>query len=104
MAWAGTVLSIRPALQRLFDGAPIGEDDLLRARRRVINLPWWGGLVSAVAWLLCIPVFLTSLDTGAGGRMDPMLWWHLPISFIVSAFISITHSFFLIELITQKTL
>src|SRR5260370_36516559 len=31
-------------------------------------------------------------------RLDARLLWHLPISFCVSGFIAITHTFFLVEL------
>ncbi|HYR58565.1 MAG TPA: adenylate/guanylate cyclase domain-containing protein, partial [Chthoniobacteraceae bacterium] len=35
------------------------------------------------------------------GHLGPQLRWHLPISFLVSAFISVTQSFFLIELVSH---
>jgi len=101
LVWLLLVFSIRPVLDKMLAHQPVQPHDLLQAQRRAINLPWWGGLVCAVGWLLCIPVFLLSLAL-MPGAMHPMLWWHLPISFLVSAFISITHSFFLIELRTHK--
>jgi adenylate cyclase len=44
-----------------------------------------------------VPVFLISLRAGPDS-LDSRLLWHLPISFLVSGFIAITHSFFLVEL------
>ena len=66
-------------------------------RRRVIRLPFWGTLICGAGWLLCIPIFLLSLGE-VNHDLDSRLFWHLPISFGVSGFISLTHSFFLIEL------
>jgi adenylate cyclase len=37
-------------------------------------------------------------------QLDSRLLWHLPISFGVSGFISLTHSFFLVELASQRGL
>jgi adenylate cyclase len=59
--------------------------------------------VSATAWLLCLPVFLGSLWQ-AQGFLDPRLFWHLPISFGISAFIAITQTFFLVELASHAEL
>jgi adenylate cyclase len=46
---------------------------------------------------LCIPVFIGAL-LQVQSPLDPRLLWHLPISFCVSGFIAITHTFFLVEL------
>ena len=34
--------------------------------------------------------------------MERLLWWHLPISFLVSALIAVTHSFFLVEIASHS--
>jgi hypothetical protein len=70
---------------------------LEQTRRRIINLPWIGAAVSSIAWLGCIPAFITARVT-AGQSIHSQLLWHLPISFLVSAFIAVTQTFFLIEL------
>ncbi len=62
-----------------------------------MNLPWLSTIICATAWLLCIPVFLLSL-AATGKPLGMQLYWHLPISFLVSAFIAITQTFFLTEL------
>jgi adenylate cyclase len=95
--WLGRVFSLRPVFNRLRAGLPVDDQRLAQARRRLIHLPWWIAVVSGAAWLLCIPVFLGSL-AAVEGTMDPRLLVHLPISFCVSAFIAITHTFFLVEL------
>ena len=70
---------------------------LQAARRRVIRLPFLGAIIFGLAWLLCIPIFIFSLAQVNHG-LDSRLLWHLPVSFGVSGFISLTHSFFLVEL------
>lgn len=96
-AWLRRVLSIGPVLRALDSGAEPNPDSLMRARRRAINLPWSIMVISGIAWFLCVPVFLISLTAGPDS-FDPRLFWHLPISFLVSGFIAVTHSFFLVEL------
>ena len=66
-------------------------------------LPFLGALITGVGWLLCIPVFLLSLRA-VDHNLDSRLFWHLPISFGVSGFISLTHSFFLVELASHRGL
>src|SRR6266571_2938422 len=95
--WLNCVFSLRPVFDRLRRGSMIDSETLARARRRVINLPWFAAAISAAAWLLCVPIFLGSLWQ-VQGAFDPRLFWHLPISFCISAFIAITQTFFLVEL------
>jgi len=95
--WLRLVYSLRPALKKLQRGEQIPDSMLYLARRRVIRLPFLGSLISAAGWLLCIPIFLLSLAEVNRG-LDSRLLWHLPISFGVSGFISLTHGFFLVEL------
>nr|MDQ3621719.1 adenylate/guanylate cyclase domain-containing protein [Verrucomicrobiota bacterium] len=105
--WTWLVFSLRPAFGRRPIVLPLEKalapSELERLRRRAIHLPWWGGLISCVSWLLCIPVFLISLALHKD-PFNPLLLWHLPISFVVSAFISTTHSFFLMELASHRAL
>ncbi len=95
--WLRVVFQLRLPFRQLCAGAVVESDELTCARRRLIHLPWRGALVSGVAWLLCIPVFLIALGTTSAG-LGSQLLWHLPTSFLVAAFIAVTHSFFLIEL------
>ena len=101
--WLWCLFSLRPFLKKLRNGDAIQPDALEKARRRLIHLPWWAAGISAVAWLLCIPVFLFSLAQVAG-NLDARLLRHLPISFCVSAFIAVTNSFFLVELASHRSL
>ncbi|PYJ12302.1 MAG: adenylate/guanylate cyclase domain-containing protein [Verrucomicrobia bacterium] len=94
--WLRQVFSLGPVVRTLHGGREPDAAALLKARRGTINLPWRIAEISGAAWLLCVPVFLISL--GAAGSLDRQLLWHLPISFLVSAFISVTNSFFLVEL------
>ena len=80
-------------------GVPTSEA-VTQARRRLIHLPWFAAAICGVAWFLCIPVFIGAL-LQVQNPLDPRLLWHLPISFCVSGFIAVTHSFFLVELASQ---
>lgn len=95
--WVRRVYAIGPVLRQLSSGLKPDALALVHARRKTINLPWSITAISGAAWLLCVPVFLLSLAL-ASDALDRRLLWHLPISFLVSAFISVTHSFFLVEL------
>jgi adenylate cyclase len=101
--WIAVVRSLREPLRRLTAGLPVEHARLERARRRVINLPWWAVVLPGTGWLLCIPVFLAAL-VRTPDALDPRLYVHLPVSFAISAMISITHGFFLIELLSQRLL
>jgi adenylate cyclase len=95
--WLRLVYSLRPALSRIERGEQIPDSMLEAARRRVIRLPFLGAIICGLGWILCIPVFIFSL-AAVGDGLDWRLLWHLPISFVVSGFISLTHGFFLVEL------
>jgi adenylate cyclase len=95
--WLRLILSLRPTFRQLLRNETIPAEHLDSARRRLVNLPWYGAIIAAIAWLLCIPVFLISLSL-AGRPLGAQLFWHLPISFAVSGFIAITQGFFLVEL------
>jgi adenylate cyclase len=95
--WVKQILSFRALFHRLRSGSTIDSDLLTQARRRLIHLPWLGAGIGAVAWFLCIPVFLGAL-LQVQRPLAPGLLWHLPISFCVSGFIATTHTFFLVEL------
>ena len=95
--WLRVVYSLRPALTRIERGEAIPDYMLQAARRRVIRLPFLGAIICGLGWLLCIPVFILSL-AAVSDHLDSRLLWHLPVSFGVSGFISLTHGFFLVEL------
>lgn len=95
--WLRRVFSLQTPFDHLRAGLNVDIEVLTRARRRLIHLPWFAAVICGAAWFLCIPVFLGSLSQ-AQHPLDQRLIWHLPISFCVSGFISITHTFFLVEL------
>ncbi|HET7342719.1 MAG TPA: adenylate/guanylate cyclase domain-containing protein [Methylomirabilota bacterium] len=101
--WIAILLSLREPLRRLTAGQPVDPGRLERARRRVINLPWWAVVLPGLGWVLCIPVFLEAL-VRTPDSLDARLYVHLPVSFAISAMISITHGFFIIELLSQRLL
>jgi adenylate cyclase len=98
--WLKRVLSFRDLFHRLCERSGIDSETLKEARRRLIHLPWFAAAICGAGWFLCIPVFLGAL-LQVQGPLDIRLLWHLPISFCVSGFIAVTHSFFLVELASQ---
>ncbi len=97
--WVWWVSSLRPTFQKLLRGDPVTPDALGFARRRVVHLPWCVAVISGAAWLISAPAFLLAL--GTAGPLDNQLLWHLPISFVVSGFMAMTQSFFVVELTSQ---
>jgi adenylate cyclase len=95
--WLKRILSFRGLFHELRSGSTSDSRSLKQARRRLIHLPWFGAAIGVVAWFLCIPVFLGALAQ-VQSPLAPGLLWHLPISFCVSGFIAVTHTFFLVEL------
>src|SRR5262249_32345389 len=107
--WLKRIFSFRDLFHQLSqvgsgrptDGMPhpdaLSLQELTQARRRLIHLPWFAAGICGVAWFLCIPVFAGAL-LQVQNPLDPRLLMHLPISFCVSGFIAVTHSFFLVEL------
>jgi adenylate cyclase len=95
--WLKRILSFRDLFHRLCNGSAINSELLTEARQRLIHLPWFAAAICGVGWFLCIPVFLGAL-LQVQTSLDVRLLWHLPISFCVSGFIAVTHSFFLVEL------
>src|SRR5205814_907946 len=62
--WLKRIFSFRDLFHRLqTEGAdqrpPLQE--LTRARRRLIHLPWFAAAICGAAWFLCIPVFTGAL-------------------------------------------
>jgi adenylate cyclase len=110
--WLNRIYSFRGLFQRLSKAgsARYAErtppqsvqviEPLTQARRQLIHLPWFAAAICGLAWFLCIPVFIGAL-LQVQNPLDPRLLWHLPISFCVSGFIAVTHSFFLVELASQ---
>src|SRR5262249_43693361 len=104
--WLKRIFSFRDLFHRLQTEAgdqrpPRGE--LTEARRRLIHLPWFAAAICGVAWFFCIPVFVGAL-LQVHNPLDALLLCPLPISFCVSGFIAVTHSFFLVELVSQRGL
>src|SRR6266550_314615 len=98
--WLRRIFSFRGLFHRLCAGSVIDPALLITPRRRLIHLPWFAAAICGVAWFLCIPVFIGALWQ-VQNPLDARLLMHLPISFCVSGFIAVTHSFFLVELASQ---
>ncbi|MCA9040283.1 MAG: adenylate/guanylate cyclase domain-containing protein [Planctomycetaceae bacterium] len=87
----------------LKSGEKLPPEELERSQRFVINLPWYGSGFGALGWFLCIPVFLGALSSHEI-PLDTRVYALLPISFAISGLIASTHSFFILEMLSQKLL
>ena len=101
--WVWVIASLRAPFRSLAGPGSTVDPRVLSSRRRIINLPWLAAGISAVGWLIGIPILLLSLAS-AGNGFDPQLSWHLPISFLISAFIAVTQTFFLTEISSHRYL
>jgi len=97
------LLWLRPIHRALLRGEPVEPARLQKAQRYVVNLPWWFLAVTAVGWLVCIPVFPLALKA-VPEPLSQEVVWHLIVSFLTGALIAITQSFFAVEMVSQKAL
>lgn len=70
-----------------------------KARRRVINLPWWALGIASVGWIGCIPGLWLPLQSGGSG-----LFFQLAVSVTIGAAMAITQGFLVVDLLAQKLL
>jgi len=101
IAWALLVRSLYVPYQKCLKHVPDNDPQIERARSRVINIPWYAAALCGVGWLLCIPALNWGLNT-APGDLNPHVRMHLSVSILVAMLISITHGFFIVELVSQK--
>jgi adenylate cyclase len=101
--WVCIIWSLRRPFRESIRHRPVPPEQMARARQRVINLPWWAVGLSGVGWLLCIPVFLISLEY-APGPVDSLLYFHLTASILIGALIALTQALFAVELVSQSLL
>ena len=97
------LLWLRPIHRALLRAEPVEPERLKKAQRYVVNLPWWFLAVTAVGWLVCIPVFPLALKA-VPEPLSAEVVWHLVVSFIMASLIAITQSFFAVEMVSQKAL
>jgi adenylate cyclase len=101
--WYRAVFRMKAGYDLAVLGATEESRELVRARKRAINLPWHAGAICGIGWLICIPFFITVLRTSPE-PIDTDFKIHLPVSILISGMISITHGFFLVELLAQEFL
>ena len=103
LCWMMPLWWLRPVHRALLAGHPVDPQRLVTAQRYVVNLPWWFTAVACVGWLSCIPVFPAALYA-VPEPLDDNVVWQLVASFITASLIAITHSFFAVEMSSQKAL
>src|SRR4029079_6115978 len=62
--WLKRIFSFRDLVHQLQTdsvGSTSSLQELTRARRRLIHLPWFAAAICGLAWFLCIPVFTGAL-------------------------------------------
>lgn len=101
--WAAPLFWLRGTHRAMLAEKAVDQNTLLVAQRTVINLPWWILIVAGISWLICIPVFPAALAM-VPGKLSPVVVWHLITSFVTASLIAITHSFFAVELVSQRAL
>ncbi len=101
--WVIPLVWLKPMHRAQLAGEEIDAEKLTRAQRTVVNLPWRILVVASASWLLCIPVFLTAL-MAIDEPLSMDVVWHLITAFVTGGLIAITHSFFAVELVSQRTL
>jgi adenylate cyclase len=99
--WITTVYGMRPAFRCCLRGSECDPGTLVKARARAINLPWFAAVICGLGWMLCIPALMFVLKRSPT-PVDPPIDLHLPLSILISALISVTHGFFIVELVTQR--
>ena len=70
-----------------------------KARRRVINLPWWALGIASVGWIGCIPGLWLPLKSEG-----PDLFLQLTVSVTIGAAMAVTQGFLVVDLLAQKLL
>jgi adenylate cyclase len=103
LLWLGTVWPIHRVFRTLLNGDSVSAESLTRAQVRAINLPWFLGGVLALGWLLSAPA-LTSALNGSADQVDTRVLFHLPVSILIAALITITHGFLIVELLAERLL
>ena len=103
LVWMGAVWPVQRVFGLLRTGQFVPADLLARARVRAINLPWFLGSVMALGWLLSAPA-LTGALHGSSESVDSRVLFHLPVSIVIAALITITHGFFIVELLAERLL
>ena len=103
VCWGMPMFMLRGTHRALLRGKTVDADRLLKAQRYIVNLPWWILTVSALGWLICIPVFPAALHS-VPEPLSMDVVWHLIASFVTASLIAITHSFFAVEIVSQAAL
>ncbi len=101
--WAAPLIWLRSTHWAILKGEAVEQKTLSVAQRKVINLPWWILIVAGISWSICIPVFPAALAM-VPGELSPAVIWNLVTSFVTASLIAITHSFFAVELVSQRAL
>lgn len=101
--WVLPILWLRSPHRALLAGEEVEPARREKAQRFVVNLPWWILAVAGVSWMICIPVFPAALNS-VPEPLKMEVVWHLIVSFVTASLIAVTHSFFAVEMVSQKAL
>lgn len=103
LVWLWTVRPIQRTFSVLYSGGEVDPQTLRRAQKRAINLPWCLGAILGFGWALSVPALLTALNQGIES-VDTRVLFHLPVSIVIASLITMTHGFFIVELLIERLL
>jgi adenylate cyclase len=103
VVWLWTVRPIQQTFPILYMGGEVDPQILRQAQKRAINLPWCVGAILGLGWALSVPALLTALNRSSE-LVDSRILFHLPVSIVIASLITMTHGFFIVELLTERLL
>lgn len=103
VVWLWVLRPIQKAHAAICEQQQISDEALRLAQKRSINLPWCLGAIMGLGWVLCIPAILISLQQSTE-PIDIRVLFHLPVSIVVASLITMTHGFFIVELLSERLL
>tara|TARA_R110002072_G_scaffold303099_1_gene493369 strand:- start:53841 stop:55442 length:1602 start_codon:yes stop_codon:yes gene_type:complete len=103
IVWLWTVRPIQQTFPVLYRGGEVAPQALRRAQKRAINLPWCLGAILGLGWALSVPALLAALSQSSE-PVDTRVLFHLPVSIVIASLITMTHGFFIVELLIERLL
>lgn len=102
VAWFVIVGSLVRPYAVWLAGGDLPEDEAETARRRTINLTWWGLGLAAMAWTASIPALLIPLTWTSDLRTDAA--GHLAVSLLIGGAIAVPLGCFACDYLARKDL
>jgi serine/threonine protein kinase len=85
------------------DARGVDNEDARRLRRRLLRLPFWVALLSAIGWVPGGLLFPWAIDRTAG-PIGPDIFSHYFVSFTISGLIALTYSVLVVQFVSLRIL